>query len=140
MCTDRKFAASFHSVQYAVSTRACLFVDSKCGHISVFTYTIRKLNKFASRQKMKSKYTTRKNDEFLKLRSLQKRDRLNLFVLLCFLLLLLLSLFYYDYFLWLFYFFFFLFFISTNWLIQLAEIFPLEPLEVNKFSFLPFII
>ena len=67
---------------------------------------------------MKSKYTTRKNDEFLKLRSLQKRDRLNLFVLLCFLLLLLLSLFYYDYFLWLFYYFFFV--LHFNKLVNIA--------------------
>ena len=50
---------------------------------------------------MKSKNTARKNDEFLKLRSLQKRDRLNIFVFL-----LLLSLFYYyNFFLVVFFFF-----------------------------------
>ena len=35
---------------------------------------------------MKSKHTARENDEFLKIRSLQKRDRLNIFVFLLLLL------------------------------------------------------
>lgn len=32
MWADGKFAASFHSVPAAATTRACLFGDSKCRH------------------------------------------------------------------------------------------------------------
>ena len=38
---------------------------------------------------MKSKHTARENDEFLKIRSLQKRDRLNIFVFFIIIILLL---------------------------------------------------
>ena len=54
---------------------------------------------------MKSKHTARENDEFLKIRSLQKRDRLNIFVF--FIIIILLLQFLGGCFL-------FLFFISTN--------------------------
>ena len=60
---------------------------------------------------MKSKHTARENDEFLKIRSLQKRDRLNIFVF--FLIIILLLQFLGGCFLS-------LFFISTNWLIYVA--------------------
>ena len=60
---------------------------------------------------MKSKHTARENDEFLKIRSLQKRDRLNIFVF--FIIIILLLQFLGGCFL-------FLFFISTNWLIYVA--------------------
>ena len=61
---------------------------------------------------MKSKHTARENDEFLKIRSLQKRDRLNIFVF--FIIIILLLQFLGGCFL-------FLFFISTNWLIYVAH-------------------
>ena len=60
---------------------------------------------------MKSKHTARENDEFLKIRSLQKRDRLNIFAF--FIIIILLLQFLGGCFL-------FLFFISANWLIYIA--------------------